>query len=151
MAGCACAGNAGNVFPRHRLQRKPLVSDPGMHHGIAYPRLRGKRSRHSRRMRTHSFTYLARGPWIRNVLTHWGRVTHICVSKLTIISSDNGLSSGMRQVIIWTNAEMLLIGPLGINFNEIFFKIRAFSFKNMHFIGLSAKWRQFCLGLNALT
>ena len=20
-------------FPRHRLQRKPLVSDPGMHHG----------------------------------------------------------------------------------------------------------------------
>ena len=33
IAGCACAGNAGNVFPRHRLQRKPLVSDPGMHHG----------------------------------------------------------------------------------------------------------------------
>ena len=24
--------------------------------------------------------------------THWGRVTHICVSKLTIIGSDNGLS-----------------------------------------------------------
>ena len=33
IAGCACAGNAGNVFPRHRFQRKPLVSDPGMHHG----------------------------------------------------------------------------------------------------------------------
>ena len=32
-AGCACAGNAGNVFPRRRLQRKPLVSDPDMHHG----------------------------------------------------------------------------------------------------------------------
>ena len=32
-AGCACAGNAGNVFPHHRLQRKLLVSDPGMHHG----------------------------------------------------------------------------------------------------------------------
>ena len=30
IAGCACAGN---VFPRHRFQRKPLVSDPGMHHG----------------------------------------------------------------------------------------------------------------------
>ena len=28
------------------------------------------------------------------VLTHWGRVTHICVSKLTIIGSDNGLSPG---------------------------------------------------------
>ena len=33
IAGCACAGNAGNVFPRRWFQRKPLVSDPGMHHG----------------------------------------------------------------------------------------------------------------------
>ena len=33
IAGCACAGNAGNVFPRRRFQRETLVSDPGMHHG----------------------------------------------------------------------------------------------------------------------
>ena len=33
IAGCACAGNAGSVFPRRRLQRKPPISDPGMHHG----------------------------------------------------------------------------------------------------------------------
>ena len=33
IAGCACAGKAGNVFPRRRFQMKPLVSDPGMHHG----------------------------------------------------------------------------------------------------------------------
>ena len=33
IAGCACAENAGNVFPRRRIHRKPLVSDPGMHHG----------------------------------------------------------------------------------------------------------------------
>ena len=35
IAGCACARNTGNVFPAffHRLQRKPPVSDPGMHHG----------------------------------------------------------------------------------------------------------------------
>ena len=33
IAGCACARNAGNVFPRRRFLRKPLVSDPGMHHG----------------------------------------------------------------------------------------------------------------------
>ena len=33
VAGCACAGNAGNVSPRDRLQRKPLVSDPDMHNG----------------------------------------------------------------------------------------------------------------------
>ena len=35
-------------------------------------------------------------------LTHWGRVTHICVSKLTTIGSDNGLSPSRRQAIIWT-------------------------------------------------
>ena len=33
IAGCACAENAGNVSPRRRFQRKPLVSDSGMHHG----------------------------------------------------------------------------------------------------------------------
>ena len=33
-----------------------------MHVGIAYPRLRGKCSRHSRRMRISNFTYLVRGP-----------------------------------------------------------------------------------------
>ena len=33
IAVCACAGNAGNVFPHRRFRRKPLVSDPGMHHG----------------------------------------------------------------------------------------------------------------------
>ena len=33
LAGCACARNAGNVFPHHQLQKKPIVSDPGLHHG----------------------------------------------------------------------------------------------------------------------
>ena len=36
-------------------------------------------------------------------LTNWGRVTHICVNKLTIIDSDNGLPPGRHQAIIWTN------------------------------------------------
>ena len=40
-------------------------------------------------------------------LTHWGRVTHICVSGLSILGSDNGLSPGRRQAIIWTNAGIL--------------------------------------------
>ena len=52
-------------------------------------------------------------------LTHWGRVMHPCVGKLTIIGSDNGLSPGRPQAIIWTNAGILLIGPLGTNFSEI--------------------------------
>ena len=33
-------------------------------------------------------------------LTHWGWVMHLCVSKLTIIGSDNDLSPGRRQAII---------------------------------------------------
>ena len=85
------------------------------------------------------------------VLTHWGRVAHICVSNLTIIGSDNGLSPGRRQAIIWTNAGILLIGPLETNFSEISIKIHVFSFKKMHLKMSSGKWRPFCLGLNVLT
>ena len=55
----------------------------------------------------------------RGGLTHWGRVTHICVGKLTTIGSDNGLSPGRRQAIIWTNDGILLIRTLGTNFSEI--------------------------------
>ena len=80
----------------------------------------------------------------------WGRVTHICVSKLTTIGSDNGLSPGRRQAIIWANAEILLIGPLGINFNEILIKINSVSFTEMHLKISSAKWCLFRLGLNQL-
>ena len=84
------------------------------------------------------------------MLTHWGRVRHICISKLTIIGSDNGLSPGRRQTIIWTNAGILLIGPLGANFSETSIKILTFSFKKMRLKVSSAKWRPFCLGLNGL-
>ena len=83
-------------------------------------------------------------------LTHWGRVMHICVGKLTTFGSDNGLSPGRCQAIIWTNAGILLIGPWGTNFSEILFTIQAFSFKKMHLKMSSAKWRPFCLGLNVL-
>ena len=41
----------------------------------------------------------------------------IYVNKLTIIGSDNGLSPGWRQAIIWINAGIFSIGPLGINFS----------------------------------
>ena len=86
-----------------------------------------------------------------NELTHWGRVTHMCVSKLTTIGSDNGLSPGRRQAIIWTNDGILLIRTLGKNFSEILNEIHAFSFKKMHSKMSSAKWRLFRLGLNELT
>ena len=75
---------------------------------------------------------------------------HICFSKLIIIGSDNGLSPGRRQAIIWTNARILLIRPLGTNFNEILIEILTFSFMKMRLKVSSAKGRTFCIGLNVL-
>ena len=66
-----------------------------------------------------------------SLLTHWGRVTHIYVGKLTITASDNGLSPGRRQAVIWTNAEILLIGLLGTKFSEILIEIDTFSLKKI--------------------
>ena len=77
-------------------------------------------------------------------------MTHIYVSKLTSIGSDNDLLPGQRQAIIWTNAGILLIGPLGTNFSENLIEIHIFSFKKMHLKMASGKWRPFCLGLNVL-
>ena len=55
--------------------------------------------------------------WLLNSLRHK------CVGKLIIIGSDNGLSPGRRQGIIWTNAEILSIEPLETKFSESFIKI----------------------------
>ena len=89
--------------------------------------------------------------WLVSCLTHWGRVTHICVGNLTIIGSDNGLLPGRPQAIIWTSATILLIGPLGTNFGEILIGIQTFSFKEMHLKLSSAKGCLFGLSLNGFT
>ena len=90
-----------------------------------------------------------------NVSCIWGQFH--CVNSLrpsdasvrhSIIGSDNGLSPGRRQAIIWTNDGILLIGPLGTNFSEIFIEILTLSLKKMHLKVSSAKWRPFYLGLN---
>ena len=83
-----------------------------------------------------------------NILTHWGQVTHICVSKLTIIGSDNCLSPGWRQAIIWINDGILINGPLGTNFCEIY--IITFSFKKIRLKVSSVKRRPIYLSLNML-
>ena len=93
--------------------------------------------------RHHNFTV--------GTLSHWGRVKHICVNYLIIIiGSDNGLSHGWCQAIIWTNAGILLIGPLGTNFSGILIEIHTFSYKKMHLKISSGKRRPFCLGLSVL-
>ena len=80
-------------------------------------------------------------------LTHWGWVTHIYICNLTILVSDNDLSPSQCQAIIWVNAGILLIGPLGTNFSGILIVIHTFSFKKMHWKMSSGKWRPCCLGL----
>ena len=83
-------------------------------------------------------------------LTHWSWVMHIWVSKLTIIGSHNGLSPDRPQAIIWTNAGILSIGPLGTNFSEVLIEIHTLLFRKMHLKMLSGKWQPFCLSLNVL-
>ena len=72
-------------------------------------------------------------------------MTRICIGKLTTIVSER------RQAIIWTNAGILLIGPLGTNFSEILFEIQSFSLKKIRLKMSSAKCCSFPLGLNVLT
>ena len=85
---------------------------------------------------TTNFTFnlhICREHWYLEVfsswLTHWGRVTHMGVSKLNVIGSDNGLSPARRQAIFRTNAGILLIRPLGTKISEIFIEVYTFSFK----------------------
>ena len=89
--------------------------------------------------------------WCNPSLSHLGRLTHIWVSKLTTIGSDNCLSPCWRQAIILTNAGLYLTGPLGARFGEIIIEIYSFSFKKMHLKMSSAKRRPFFLALNVLT
>ena len=77
-------------------------------------------------------------------------MTHICISKLTIIGSDNGLSPDWHQAIIWTNAEILLIWTLGTNSSEILSESQTYSFNKIHLKMLFVKLLQFCLDLNVL-
>ena len=74
IVGCTCAENAG-MFPCHWIQRKPLVSDPDMHHGACATHvpwcMSGSLTRVGREnvpgihgtCATRNFMYLARGPW----------------------------------------------------------------------------------------
>ena len=83
-------------------------------------------------------------------LTRRGRVTHLCVSKLAITGSDNGLLPGRCRAIIWTNTWILLIRNWETKFSEILNEIRTSSFNKMRLKVSFAKWRPFFLGLIVL-
>ena len=86
-----------------------------------------------------------------NVSTHWGRVTHVCVSKLTIIGSDDGFLPGRRQATISTNAGIFvnwtLRNKLQWNLDQnLYIFIQENVFENV-----VRKLVAICLGLNVLT
>ena len=85
---------------------------------------------------------------LRNIRQHMYRWALIIEAEwcITIIGLDDGLSPGRPQAIIWTNAGILLIGPLGTNLEEIVIKIHNLSFTKMLVKISSAKWRPFCQG-----
>ena len=58
--------------------------------------------------------------WSDKILTHCGRVMHICASDITIIDPHNGLSPDWHQAIICPNDMLLLIRPQGTKFVQIF-------------------------------
>ena len=85
-----------------------------------------------------------------SAFAHRGRVTHIFVSKIIIVGSENGLSPCRRQTIIWTKAGILLFEPSGTNLSDILIENITFSFKKVYLTMSSAKWLPLCLGLNVL-
>ena len=71
------------------------------------------------------------GVWIYQVVT--GVTSVVGVPSTHLVGSDNGLSPGRRQAIIWTNVGILSIEYLGTNISEILIKIRSFSLKEKAF------------------
>ena len=114
IAGCSCAGNAGNVFPRHRCQRKPLVSDPGIPHvtcvthvpwcmsgslirsdGENFPGIPSACA-------TRNFVYLVRGPYVLVP-----RVIIDCRSEGIRGSAEILHYAGCYSVVFWSNSNFL--------------------------------------------
>ena len=76
------------------------------------------------------------------MLTHWGRVTHMRVSKLTIIGSDNGLSDPKLEYCWFEPWEQTSVKSLS--------KFMYFHSRKCICKMLSGKWRPSCFGLNVL-
>ena len=139
-SGNALLPDGTKLLPHSMLtyyQWGPLAFSPGKFH-------RNCSRYHS--LQSYIFENTSTAPGA-NVWTHWGRVTHVCVGNLIIISSDNGLSPDQRQAIIWTDAAIMLTGALGTKFSEILIEIQTVSLKKM-LLKTSVKWRPFCLSRN---
>ena len=80
------------------------------------------------------------------ILTHWGRVIHMGVSRLDHhwFRKLACRLHGQRQAIIWTSAGILLIRTLGTNLGQTLSESHLVSFKKMQLNVSSAKHRPFC-------
>ena len=74
-------------------------------------------------------------------------MAHICVNKLDVIGSSNGLSPVRRQAVVWINDDLLLIGPLEIIFGEIAIKITSTFIQEDAFENVVCETGLFCFGL----
>ena len=83
------------------------------------------------------------------IISHWGRVTHICIDKLTIIGSDNGLSPTWTAPShylnqCWNIVNWTLGNKIQLNFNwnsNIFIQENAYE-------NVVCEMASICLGLN---
>ena len=122
LAGCACAGNAGNGFLRLRLQRKLLASEPDMHHGTCVTHVpwcmsgsltRGGGGKHSRRMHNPLFHVSGKRPMLGSVLIRIRNVSqniNICFvySCVYCTISNNCVSYSQLLVFDFYNSICLL-------------------------------------------
>ena len=85
------------------------------------------------------------------VSVNWGRVTHICVSKLCHHLSRRWLVACSAPSHHLGQSWLIVNWILCINFSEILIERQTFSLKKTYLKISSAKWRPSCLGLNVLT
>ena len=109
-------------FPRHWLQRKPLVSDPVMHHGTCVTHvpwcMSGSLIREGEEnvpgipgaCASRNFTYLVRGPWQRF------RILHVFYS---LFSLCNNLASWQQWLLAYRNYDTCRKLQPGIWYGEI--------------------------------
>ena len=134
IAGYACVRNAGNDFSatRHRLQKKPLVSDPYTHHSTCVTHvpqcMSGSLTRDGGEnvpgipgaCPNRNFMYLIRGPWHSDYVweTHH---RHKCVYKSVVMQASHDLHGiySRRVCVSQTSLEWGHLSP-----------VRSFRFQN---------------------
>ena len=117
-------------FPRHQIQRKPVFSDPGMHHGTCVTHvpwcmsgsLTGGSGENVPSIpgacATRNFTYLVRGPW-RQLTVAWNSLyptawvpwteNYPSLAACLEINSNDGIPGGVcAGCITWYCIQVLV-------------------------------------------